>query len=135
LRAVRDRLAQWGIPAEGLVLYDGSGLSRYNYLTASTLVDVLTHVWRSEPLRGRFVAELPVAGRDGSLERRMRGTALETNVQAKTGTISNVRSLSGYLETAAGEKLVFSMIANHFTAPAAEIDAIVERALERLVVK
>jgi D-alanyl-D-alanine carboxypeptidase/D-alanyl-D-alanine-endopeptidase (penicillin-binding protein 4) len=62
----------------------------------------------------------------------MRNTVLDRKVQAKTGTISNVRALSGFLDASDGRKLVFSMIANHFTAPAAEVDAVMERALERL---
>jgi D-alanyl-D-alanine carboxypeptidase/D-alanyl-D-alanine-endopeptidase (penicillin-binding protein 4) len=83
-------------------------------------------------MRGRFVADLPVAGYDGTLDLRMKNTVLARNVQAKTGTISNARALSGFLQTAAGEKLVFSIIVNHHTAPAAEIDAVVEKALERI---
>jgi len=130
---VRETLASWGIPADSIVMYDGSGLSRYNYVTASTVVSVLSHVWNDDGLRGPFVSELPVGGLDGSLELRMRRPPLLGNVQAKTGTISNVRALSGFLRTNAGEKLVFSMIANHFTAPNADVDAIVERALNRLV--
>ena len=62
----------------------------------------------------------------------MKGTILDGHVEAKTGTISNVRALSGYLETRSGERLVFSMIANHFTAPSSQVDAVVERALARL---
>ncbi len=65
----------------------------------------------------------------------MKDTVLDANVEAKTGTIANVRSLSGYLETKAHEKLVFSMIVNHFTAQDAQIDAVVEKALIRLVEK
>lgn len=133
LQRVRETLASWGIAADSTIIVDGSGLSRYNYLTATAIVGVLKHVWSSEALRGPFVAELPVGGRDGSLELRMRSTVLDRNVQAKTGTISNARALSGYLQTAAGEKLVFSMIANNYTAPSAQIDAVVERALVRLV--
>jgi len=63
----------------------------------------------------------------------MRNTVLDAHVQAKTGTIANTRSLSGFVDTKSGDKLVFSMIANNFTAPSAQIDAIVERALAMLV--
>jgi D-alanyl-D-alanine carboxypeptidase/D-alanyl-D-alanine-endopeptidase (penicillin-binding protein 4) len=134
-QAVRETMASWDIPADSLVMYDGSGLSRYNYVTADGIVAILKRVWQNERLRGPFVAALPVGGRDGTLDLRMRNTVLDRNVRAKTGTISNVRSLSGYLDTASGETLVFSMIANHFTAPSARIDAVVERALVRLVAK
>ena len=132
-RAVREVLTEWGIPPDSYVMYDGSGLSRYNYVTAAGVVTLLRHVWEDEKLRGPFVAALPVAGHDGTLASRMKGSVLDANVEAKTGTIANVRSLSGYLETNAHEKLVFSMIVNHFTAKDAEVDAVVERALARLV--
>jgi len=132
-RAVRDVMTSWGVPADSFVMNDGSGLSRYDYVTAGGIVTLLRHVWEDPKLRGPFVAALPVAGHDGTLSSRMKGTVLDANVEAKTGTISNVRSLSGYLETAAHEKLVFSMIVNHFTASDAAIDAIVEKALARIV--
>jgi serine-type D-Ala-D-Ala carboxypeptidase/endopeptidase (penicillin-binding protein 4) len=131
-RAVRETLTAWGVPEDAYEPHDGSGLSRYDYVTAGAIVTILRHVWDDERLRGPFVASLPVAGRDGTLASRMRNTVLDVNVQAKTGTISNVRSLSGYLETRSGEKIVFSMIVNHFTASSAQVDAIVERALARV---
>lgn len=131
--AVRQTLAAWKIPGDALVMYDGSGLSRYNYLSAELLVAVLERVWRDERLRGPFLAALPVGGHDGTLEARMRTPALDRRVQAKTGTINNVRSLAGYVEAASGEKFAFAMIANHYTAPNAEIDAVMEAALERVV--
>ncbi|HYN09359.1 MAG TPA: D-alanyl-D-alanine carboxypeptidase/D-alanyl-D-alanine-endopeptidase [Vicinamibacterales bacterium] len=132
-QAVRETLTAWKVPADAIAMYDGSGLSRYNYVTADAIVIILKRAWEDERLRGRFLALLPVAGRDGTLESRMRNTILNGRVQAKTGTISNVRSLSGYAETRSGEKLVFSMIANHFTASNAAIDGVVEKALVRLV--
>jgi D-alanyl-D-alanine carboxypeptidase/D-alanyl-D-alanine-endopeptidase (penicillin-binding protein 4) len=133
LTRMRDRVASWGVGSDEVVLYDGSGLSRYNYVTVSALVNVLSHVWRDERLRGPFVAGLPVAGEAGSLDLRMRGTPLARNVQAKTGTLNHVRALSGYLERRNGEKLVFSIVVNHYTAPSAAIDGIVEKTLERLL--
>jgi D-alanyl-D-alanine carboxypeptidase/D-alanyl-D-alanine-endopeptidase (penicillin-binding protein 4) len=132
-RTARDVLTAWGITPDSYVIADGSGLSRYDYVTADAMVVLLTRVWTDARLRGPFVATLPVGGQDGTLASRMKGTALETNVQAKTGTIANVRALSGYVQTKAGEKLVFSIIANHFTAPSGAIDAIVEKALARVV--
>ena len=132
-QAVRETLTKWNVPADAIVMYDGSGLSRYNYVTADAIVAILKHVWEDERLRGRFLALLPVGGYDGTLESRMKDSILNGRVQAKTGTISNVRSLSGFAETKSGEKLVFSMIANHFTASNAAIDGIVEKALIRLV--
>jgi D-alanyl-D-alanine carboxypeptidase/D-alanyl-D-alanine-endopeptidase (penicillin-binding protein 4) len=130
--AIRESLAAWGIPADAVVMYDGSGLSRYNYVTADAIVAILKRVWANEATRGPFLAALPVGGHDGTLSLRMRKSPIAGRVQAKTGSIANVRALSGFLEAASGERFVFSMIANHYTAPNAEIDAVMERALERI---
>lgn len=130
---VRQAVAAWNLPVDSLVMADGSGLSRYNYVSADLLVGVLKRMWTDERLRGPFVASLPVGGHDGTLEARMRNTPLDRRVQAKTGTISNVRSLAGYALTASGDRLVFAIVANHFTAPTAQIDAVTERLLEELV--
>lgn len=131
-KVVRDTLASWNVPADAVVVYDGSGLSRYNYVTTGAIVQILKRMWTNDRFRGSFAAAMPVAGHDGTLQTRMKGTILDARVEAKTGTISNVRALSGYLETQSGERIVFSMIANHFTAPTSQIDAVVERALVRL---
>ena len=131
-RVVADTLTTWGIPPDSYVMYDGSGLSRYNYVSADAIVSILKHVWNDERLRGPFLAALPISGQDGTLGSRMRNTVLAGRVQAKTGTISNVRSLSGFLITESGERLVFSMIANHFTASSAQVDGVVEKALAYL---
>lgn len=131
-RVVSETLTGWGIPADSYVMYDGSGLSRYNYVSADAIVTLLKHVWNDERLRGPFLAALPVSAQDGTLGSRMRNTVLAGRVQAKTGTISNVRSLSGFLITESGERLIFSMIANHFTASSAQVDGVVEKALAYL---
>jgi D-alanyl-D-alanine carboxypeptidase/D-alanyl-D-alanine-endopeptidase (penicillin-binding protein 4) len=128
-RVVHDTLVSWGAAPDAFVMDDGSGLSRLDYVTADTVVTVLTHAWMDERLRGPFVAALPVGGKDGTLAARMKGTILEGRVEAKTGTIANVRALSGYLETVGGDHIVFSIIANNFTAQASAVDRIVEAAL------
>jgi D-alanyl-D-alanine carboxypeptidase/D-alanyl-D-alanine-endopeptidase (penicillin-binding protein 4) len=65
-----------------------------------------------------FGASLPIAGVDGSLKRRMKGTAAEGNVRAKTGSLRYANALSGYVTTAAGERLAFSLMLNRSVPPA-----------------
>ena len=122
LREAAAALQTWGVGADALIQRDGSGLSRYDYVSADALVAILTHIDRDERLRGPFEATLPIAGRDGSLSNRMKGTAAEGNARAKTGSMSNVRGLSGYVTTADGEPLVFSILANNFETPAATVN-------------
>ncbi len=98
------------INAQGLVQADGCGLSRLDEVTPRLMVETLT---AASALPG-FAVALPVGGFDGTLSRRFVKTAAEGNVRAKTGTILGVSSLSGYVTTKAGEKLVFSILMNHF---------------------
>jgi D-alanyl-D-alanine carboxypeptidase/D-alanyl-D-alanine-endopeptidase (penicillin-binding protein 4) len=78
-----------------------------------------------------WMQAFPIAGRDGSLENRMKGTAAEGNAIAKSGTMSNIRTLAGYVTTADGEPLAFAIMANNFEGPASAviktIDALVVR--------
>jgi serine-type D-Ala-D-Ala carboxypeptidase/endopeptidase (penicillin-binding protein 4) len=129
---IRNVLRGWGIGPTSFIARDGSGLSRYNYVTAATMTQLLTHLWRDPKYATRYQATLPVSGRSGTLANRMRGTAAEARVLAKTGTMSHVRSLCGYVTTAAGEPLVFAILANDFLLPVTAIDALVDRALVRL---
>jgi D-alanyl-D-alanine carboxypeptidase/D-alanyl-D-alanine-endopeptidase (penicillin-binding protein 4) len=130
--AVRAVMDLWGVPALGYVQADGSGLSRYNYATPETLVDVLAHIDRDRRLRDPFRASLPVAGRDGTLENRMRGTAAEGNARAKTGSLTNARAISGYVSSAEGEALVFSILGNNFGVPGELVDKAADAVVVRL---
>jgi D-alanyl-D-alanine carboxypeptidase/D-alanyl-D-alanine-endopeptidase (penicillin-binding protein 4) len=130
-RKAREVLQTWNIGEDSVVIADGSGLSRYNYVTSDALVRIL-QAMRSDPQHAAFFDSLPVAGRDGTLSRRLAGTPAEGNVRAKTGTVDNVRAIAGYVEAADGETLVFSMIANNFTMATSEVDAAADRALIRL---
>lgn len=132
VRDVRATLEGWGLPPSAVVQADGSGLSRYNYVTADALVRVLEHVNRDESARAVFSAALPEAGRDGTLEDRFRGTPAEGRVSAKTGSMSGVRTLSGYLTDASGERLVFSILGNNADVPGADIDRAIDECVVRL---
>ncbi|MDO8835638.1 MAG: D-alanyl-D-alanine carboxypeptidase/D-alanyl-D-alanine-endopeptidase, partial [Vicinamibacterales bacterium] len=131
-KAVEETLAAWGIAPDAYLLADGSGLSRYNYLTADVLVRVLTHVFQDPKHRGPYSDALPNAGIDGSISGRMKGTKAENNARAKTGSIANARALSGFVTTAEGEPLVFSFIANNFNVPQSQADAIADGVVARL---
>ncbi len=117
---LRQTLEGWGVPDDAYVYVDGSGLSRYNYVAPSAIAAVLTAMARS-PEFPAFYAALPIAGVDGSIELRMRGTPAQGNAHAKTGSIANVRSLSGYVTTADGERLVFVLLANNFTVNSRDV--------------
>jgi D-alanyl-D-alanine carboxypeptidase/D-alanyl-D-alanine-endopeptidase (penicillin-binding protein 4) len=129
---VQDVLDGWGIPRDAYAQADGSGLSRYNYVCVETLVTILRQMYTDPRHKDRFLAALSVGGEDGTISRRFVGTAAAGNVRAKTGSIANVRALSGYVTSADGEPLVFSIIANNFTAPQSAIDAATDEAVVRL---
>ena len=131
-RVLREVLQGWGVAPEQYLQADGSGLSRYNYLTADVLVTVLTRMFADDRHFEPFITALPVAGVDGTIASRMKNTKAQGNARAKTGSIANARALSGYVTSADGEPLVFSMIVNNFNAPATQANAIIDRAVVRL---
>lgn len=128
-QAVLAFLARLGVPTAGFALEDGSGLARADLVTAHGLTSLLAAASR-EPWAGVFRGSLPVAGVDGTLEHRMRGTLAAGRVRAKTGTLRHVSALAGYLMTRSGRPLAFTVILAHHDletgAANAAIDAVVE---------
>jgi D-alanyl-D-alanine carboxypeptidase/D-alanyl-D-alanine-endopeptidase (penicillin-binding protein 4) len=113
LSVVRAFLNGAGVNTAHLAFVDGSGLARQNLITAESTVQLLTYMSRHRHALAWRDAQ-PVAGVDGTLRTRMRNTAAAGNLRAKTGTLNNVSGLSGYVTTAAGERLAFSIIVNHY---------------------
>jgi D-alanyl-D-alanine carboxypeptidase/D-alanyl-D-alanine-endopeptidase (penicillin-binding protein 4) len=111
-QVVRNFLTQAGIDPSGLVMLDGSGLSRADLVTADTTLQLLTYMNRHR-FSVAFRDALPIAGVDGTLRNRMKGTPAQGNVRAKTGTLGTATSLSGYVLSAAGERLAFSLMINN----------------------
>lgn len=132
LSALGDVLAGWGIERDDAIIVDGSGLSRYNYMTAAAIVEILTRMHGAQNHAEPFRAALPLAGRDGTMVARLKGTAAEGRVWAKTGSVANVRALSGYATTRNGEPLAFAIIANNFSVGGDEADRLIDWAVERL---
>ncbi|MGZ4788089.1 MAG: D-alanyl-D-alanine carboxypeptidase/D-alanyl-D-alanine endopeptidase [Terriglobales bacterium] len=116
LEVVRSFLLQAGIHADEYVFYDGSGLSRQNLVTPHAMVRLLQYA-DTQPWGTNFADTLPVAGLDGSLSERFRGTDVQGRVHAKTGSLGHVNSLSGYATTLSGDRVAFSILANNHTLP------------------
>ncbi len=114
LWARNQALATLGIDTTSFRFVDGSGVSHYDLVTPATLVDVLRAMYHQPSIFPLYYASLPIAGVDGTLSGRMRGTAAQGNLRGKTGTISGVASLSGYVTTADGELLAYSMLMQNF---------------------
>jgi serine-type D-Ala-D-Ala carboxypeptidase/endopeptidase (penicillin-binding protein 4) len=104
-------LAEVGIPHDGFSMVDGSGLARQNLASPSSTVMLLQYMWK-RPERDVWLASLPTGGIDGSLHRRFRNVAGGERVHAKTGSMSHVSTLSGYLQRKNGSWVIFSMMAN-----------------------
>ncbi len=131
-RAVIERqLAAWGIAATSVAVHDGSGLSRHDYIAPDAIVRVLD-VMRKGPNFAVFRDALPLAGVDGTIANRMRGTAAAGNVHAKTGFVDKARSLSGYVTTADGRVLIFSFLCNNWTTSSREVDQVADAIAVRL---
>ena len=96
-----------GLEQNNYRLADGSGLSLYNYLSAEIMTQLLRYAWQTYSIRRILMPTLPIAGEDGTLANRMKNTAATGNVHAKTGTLSGVSTLAGYLTAANGHHLCF----------------------------
>ncbi|MBM4380215.1 MAG: D-alanyl-D-alanine carboxypeptidase/D-alanyl-D-alanine-endopeptidase [Deltaproteobacteria bacterium] len=103
------------------VLRNGSGLNDANRFSPRQVLAMLRWVHGRFSTLPEFLASLPVAGRDGTLRSRMEGTAAAGNVRAKTGTLSHVSALAGYLVTAGGEPLAFSFVVNDYEGRAGPV--------------
>ncbi|HEV2132403.1 MAG TPA: D-alanyl-D-alanine carboxypeptidase/D-alanyl-D-alanine-endopeptidase [Longimicrobiaceae bacterium] len=130
-QVVDSLFGAWGLDTGGLSMRDGSGMSRYNFVTPELLIGLLERMTQS-PHWELWYASQPVAGIDGTLRNRLRGTPAEGNVHAKTGTLSNIRAVSGYVTTADGERLAFAMLVNHHLRTAAAADRLIDAALVRI---
>jgi len=135
--AVADFMRRQGLDPLTLSQVDGSGLSRRNLVSSQNLTDLLVATAK-QPWFEAWYSALPIAGNTdrmsgGSLRYRLRGTAAENNLHAKTGSMAGVSSLSGYITDAQGRRLVFSMISNNYLSSAAPIRALENRVALALV--
>jgi D-alanyl-D-alanine carboxypeptidase/D-alanyl-D-alanine-endopeptidase (penicillin-binding protein 4) len=125
LVAVAALARRLGVPDEGWGLVDGSGLARTDLITPHGLVALLAAMDRHEHAAA-FRDSLPVAGVDGTLEKRMKGTAAERRVTAKTGTLRLANALAGFVTTERGERLAFAVVVNNHAGKSREAVAAID---------
>lgn len=132
LSLARDMLdslfVPFGVEPASWVYADGSGLSRYDYISPEILIKILEGMYRSE-YRDIWMSTFPIAGVDGTLRNRMKGSPAEGKALGKTGTIANVRGLSGYIRTASGENVVYSFLVNGHIVSGTENERITDSIL------
>lgn len=117
--AERAWLTSIGVDAGTVAISDGSGLSNYDRVTPRALVGILQHDWNG-PNRNTVLEALPIAGVSGTLRSAYKGTAAEKNVFAKTGSISHVRTVSGFIRTKRHGAVTFSFLVNDWTDESAK---------------
>jgi serine-type D-Ala-D-Ala carboxypeptidase/endopeptidase (penicillin-binding protein 4) len=132
-QVVQEILRKTGLNQEGLFMVDGSGLSRFNLITPQETVQLLSIMARSLHAE-TFYNSFAIPGEEGTLKGRQKGVSATTltNVRAKTGTMTHVKNLSGYVTTKNGELLAFSFLCNNYDVPGNIIDDLYDRTLTRL---
>ena len=105
-----ELLKRIGLNPDQYRVADGSGLSLYNYVSAEMLVALLGYAWRTPDIKEHLLPSLPIAGFDGTLQKRMIDTTAEGNVRAKTGTVTGISALAGYANATNGHTLAFAII-------------------------
>jgi D-alanyl-D-alanine carboxypeptidase/D-alanyl-D-alanine-endopeptidase (penicillin-binding protein 4) len=131
VQVLREFLQSAGLEMGAVHIVDGSGLSRINGVSAENFVRLLEHMHRS-PHAEAFRDSLPVYGVDGTLRNRLRGTPVQGNGYAKTGSLNRVSSVSGYLRTKSGRWLAFSIIMNAYNAAGSDARALQDRLVQIL---
>ncbi|MCJ7553617.1 MAG: D-alanyl-D-alanine carboxypeptidase/D-alanyl-D-alanine-endopeptidase [Ignavibacteriaceae bacterium] len=115
IKVINELITSVGHNPEEYRIVDGSGVSHYNLISAELILDILKYIYTNEKeVYRRLWETLPIAGIDGTLEKRMTNSSAFNNVRAKTGTLSGVNALSGYVTAANGNQIAFSiLIQNH----------------------
>ena len=129
----RDAIAEvyryWknkGLDLNAFVMMDGSGLSRRNLISTAVLSQML-RTFRSESTYDDFLASLPLAGKDGSIGRLFKGTYAESNLRAKSGTMTGIRAYAGYVKNKSGKEKVFAVIVNYYSGSSYQMRSKLEK--------
>jgi D-alanyl-D-alanine carboxypeptidase/D-alanyl-D-alanine-endopeptidase (penicillin-binding protein 4) len=133
LKVLTEFLRNAGIDRSGMFISDGSGLSPVNAINARGLADLLLYMKRSGRYFDDFLNSIPYAGKEGTLKNYFSDQVFDSRLKAKSGSMTRVRSFAGYLKTASGKDLIFSIIVNNFTGPQKDIVSHIEEILKETI--
>ena len=132
LEVVHGFVTMAGITGDEYVFFDGSGMSRQNLVTPHAIVKLLTYATH-QPWGAQYQDTFPVAGVDGSLADRLKGTPAQGKVLGKTGTLAHVNAMSGYATTSSGEHVVYSIMANNHSLTNRRAQDVIDQIVAALV--
>lgn len=121
-----------GIDTRGMYINDGSGLSRFNAVSAKQMVDILVYMRKRSKSWKTFNKSLPLAGKSGTLIRLCKGSNSYNNLRAKSGTMTRVKSFAGYVKTKSGRRLAFAVIVNNFNCSTTKVQKKLEKLLNAM---
>ena len=132
IRVLEDFWAQ-KIDLSGMILKDGSGLSRSNAISANHFCQLLTYMYKSVNYNV-FKETLPIAGKSGTIASLCKGQIGEGRIFAKSGTISKVKAYAGYVYSKSGKKIAFSFSINNYNGSSADLQNKIEKVLNSLAI-
>lgn len=122
-----------GINPDGMFIEDGSGMSPMDAITSRDLADLLFFMRTRGKYFNEFYASLPDAGKEGTLKYYFKDAVFDSNLKAKSGSMTRVRSYAGYFKTVSGNDLVFSILINNYSGPSQKITAGIEEILKETI--
>lgn len=123
--AIKEFWIKRGLNPDGFFIADGSGLSRSNAVSADNITTLLVQLSKEKGFEN-FYQTLPIAGKTGTIRNIGKGTIIENNLRAKSGSMSLIRCYAGYVKNSKGREIAFAILFNNFTCESKEIREIIE---------
>ncbi|MBP7506202.1 MAG: D-alanyl-D-alanine carboxypeptidase/D-alanyl-D-alanine-endopeptidase [Prolixibacteraceae bacterium] len=133
--AIKEFWTNRGVDTKTLFMADGSGLSRFNAVTAKNLVDILDYMYQKSPYYNVFLKSIPVSGQQGTQKNYFQDSFLKGKAHLKTGSMTRVRSFAGYMTTQSGNDVSVAIIINNYTGSSFEIKKLIEKFFESVYLK
>jgi D-alanyl-D-alanine carboxypeptidase/D-alanyl-D-alanine-endopeptidase (penicillin-binding protein 4) len=133
VEVIKDFLNNAGIKTDGMFIEDGSGLSPVNSINSQELVKLLFYMKRNGRYFPEYYNSLPDAGKEGTLKNYFRDPVFESRLKAKSGSMTRVKSYSGYFTTMSGKQMIFSIIVNNFSGPSNNIISHIEELVKEII--